>query len=369
MKKNLILATGLALALFSCQSKTYKVDGTIPAEQNLDGKFVTLKVANDENPEGLVIDSAKIEAGKFHFEGEVTDSIEDVLLSVETMMAPVILEAGDIVVDLKESVATGTPLNDEATSFSKELKAVIESVKGQIQSLNDQATALGENPDKEAMAKLRTEYHKLIDSVNKVSVEIAGKVFDKHTNDVVGVMALKELISSDSTEEEIQGLLDRLGEKAKKHRNVQAIMKELKLKKETLAGQPYKDFEGVNDNNEAVKLSDYVGKGKYVLVDFWASWCRPCREELQNLKEIRKQYSEDKLTIVGVAVWDSMEKHLEAVKDEAITWAQIFNKQEATKLYSIKGIPQIMLISPEGVIVARDLRGEDIKKLLEEKLK
>ena len=101
-------------------------------------------------------------------------------------------------------------------------------------------------------------------------------------------------------------------------------------------------------------------------MDFWASWCGPCRREIGHLKEVRDAYSDKGLVILGAAVWDEMEDHLKAMKDLEITWPQIVNKNEATELYGIQGIPQIILFDPEGKIVARDLRGKAIDNKLNE---
>ena len=147
----------------------------------------------------------------------------------------------------------------------------------------------------------------------------------------------------------------------------------LSVRSETAKGKMFKDFTVVQDleNPEAstVKFSDYVGKGKYVLVDFWASWCGPCKAEMPNLKEVYEKYHGDKFDMLSVAVWDNPEATVQAAKELGIEWNQIINAQKVpTELYGIEGIPHIILFGPDGTIIERNLRGAEIGKAVGEAL-
>ena len=110
------------------------------------------------------------------------------------------------------------------------------------------------------------------------------------------------------------------------------------------------------------KLSDYVGKGKYILVDFWASWCGPCKAELPNIKNVYQKYAGPEFDILSVAVWDKKEDTIQSAKEQGIVWNQIIDAQRIpTNIYGIDGIPHIILFGPDGTIVKRDLRGDDIE--------
>ena len=134
------------------------------------------------------------------------------------------------------------------------------------------------------------------------------------------------------------------------------------VKKEEV--KPFIDFTIAHGNMDgsAASLSDYVGKGKYVLVDFWASWCMPCRMEAPTIAEVYNKYKGDKFEVLGVAVWDKRDETIAAIKEDGYTWPQILDaKTIPTELYGIQGIPHIILFGPDGEIVARNLRGNRLK--------
>jgi thiol-disulfide isomerase/thioredoxin len=129
-------------------------------------------------------------------------------------------------------------------------------------------------------------------------------------------------------------------------------------------GEPFVDF-AVEYDGKITRLSDYVGRGKYVLADFWASWCGPCREEIPDLIAAHEKFKDKGLTVLGIAVNDRPEATLKAIADLHIPYPQILNSQEiATNAYNIRGVPHIILFAPDGTIIARGLSGENIDKKL-----
>ena len=128
----------------------------------------------------------------------------------------------------------------------------------------------------------------------------------------------------------------------------------------------FKDF-AVEYDGKTNCLSDYVGRGRYLLADFWASWCGPCRQEIPNLIALYEKYKDKEFLVLGVAVQDNPEASLKAISEMQIPYPQILNTQKiATDLYGIDAIPEIILFAPDGTIIARGLRGEVLEKKLTE---
>ena len=219
-------------------------------------------------------------------------------------------------------------------------------------ALKDRAEA-GEDIRDETQA-LEEEYHQKLVAIHRNAIR-------QNPDNIVGAFALSALESSDP--KVALSLAGTLSEEMMKNATVQALLPTLEARARTAIGDQFTDFEVVQDPadpHSAVKLSDYVGKGKTILLVFWASWCEENRKEMPGLKNIYEKYHGDDFDIVSIAVSDAPENSLAAAKEMGIMWNLIVNAQIIPlETYGIRRIPDMILFGPDGTILLRNFWGYD----------
>ncbi len=344
-----------AMAL-TATAQSYTVTGKVDAKY--DGKEVYLF------EQSVSVDTVVVANGAFKFERNVNDQcLSKVSVANNRRMTTDVIVAPGVnaVVDFtaRPTFVTGG-LNDKLVEMNNAVAVAGNAVNAKIQELQSKGI-----PANEIQATVSADIEAVYD--------IYKKTIEENKDNMLGAYVLSVVASEFYP---TLGALDTMIGKVKYASKVPAIMMEREnlLKAEaTQAGKMFVDFGGFTVDGKASRLSDYVGKGKYVLVDFWASWCGPCKAEIPNLIELQNKYGGEKFTVLGVNVWDEEDKFKAALGAEGINYPQIYvprdNKDDATALYGIRGIPQIILFGPDGIIVQRNLRGDAMKKLIEEKVK
>lgn len=208
-------------------------------------------------------------------------------------------------------------------------------------------------------------------------VEFNLKAAKKNPDNDVAVQVLMNCrgILDDSQVDEI---ISRMTPQMLENEKIAYMKKGLDARKATAEGQMFTDFtvNSVVGQTRSippqpvyadVKLSDYVGKGKYILLDFWSPWCGPCRREMPNIKAVYDKYKGDKFDVVSIAVWERepVEVTIETAAKLGMDWNQINNAQrEPAELYGVEGIPHIILFGPDGTILKRGFHGAEIEEVV-----
>lgn len=362
MKKvTYVLATAAFLAACS-GNQGYTVTGTVDGAA--DGTMVYLQ--QQEGRQFIKLDSAVIQNGQFTLEGR-QDTAKICVLTCkageEAVGMDFFLENGQINVQLSADAhsATGTPNNDAYQTIRQQLNDLNKQLFATYESLSDSTLT------DEQLESKRTDIEALGDKMEEVSK--AG--IAQNITNAVGVYLLKRNYYSMSVEE-LEPLVAQIPAELTDEAITQIKDKVEKLKA-TAVGQKFTNFEMQTPDGKTVKLSDYVGKGKVVLVDFWASWCGPCRREMPNLVEAYKKYRNKGFEIVGVSLDRDAEAWKDGIKKLDITWPQMSDLKywdcEGAKLYAVSSIPHTVLIDGEGTILARGLHGEELQKQIAEALK
>ena len=221
------------------------------------------------------------------------------------------------------------------------------------------------NEQKEAKQKEGAQLEEQYDKAIKEGVQ-------KNITNPVGVFLFKQTFYNNSTDEN-EALLQQIPANFQNDETIVRIKEMTDKQKKTAVGTQFVDFEMQTPEGKTVKLSDYVGKGKVVLVDFWASWCGPCRREMPNLVETYAKYKGKNFEIVGVSLDQDGAAWKEAIKKLDMTWPQMsdlkFWQSEGAQLYAVNSIPHTVLIDGSGKIIARGLHGEELQAKIAEAVK
>lgn len=362
MKKLLCFAL-LAFLFSACGEPGYKITGAV-SDADLNGKYIYMYEFGVRN--AFPLDSALVKNNKFTFKGEQTLaairtlSFADGVIDMEEYLSqggfPVfapwfILDNSDLIVNIAvNSTVNGTPENDDLTAYMKKIDNLFDNMKVYTEAEQDKAEA---------------EYEEATNKANSLHKEY----IKAHSNSLSGAVILLNNRYSLS-EDERRELLSVAGDSLKSVPGIDGIISHLAVLGKVGVGKTFTDIVMPDPKEKEVKLSDYAGKGKVVLVDFWASWCPPCRRDMPHMVEVYKQYKNKGFEIVGISLDRTGDAWRKGINDLGITWPQMSDlkywQSEGAALYGVNSIPHTVLIDKEGIIIAKDLRGKALDAKLKE---
>lgn len=392
--RQLIVASFVATVFISCgnveSEKKFSVTGTI---SNSNAKMIYLEKIPAATMQPMVSDSAKIEKnGSFSLKADAGESVVFNLRLDQSRypVASVINDAEKVKLNIqlsKENNEFAEKYEVEGSPASQQMKDFMYTFNNELQKIfgiarradSLQKTGAGDS----VLFPLMAEQKILADNVKKYAEEALSKANDP-------ALIMFELGYYQSTangsgfgleslsDEQVSKIVDETAKKFPSHQAIAAIKASLTQQMQKAAGVSWigkeaPDFSMPDVNGKEVKLSSF--RGKYVLVDFWASWCGPCRNENPNLVNAYNQFKDKNFTVLGVSLDrpGQKDKWLKAIKDDNLTWTNISDLQDwsspVVALYGFDGIPFNVLIDPQGKVIAERLRGSGLEGKLQEVLK
>lgn len=381
--KNVLVLSALLLMLQACggfkDGNNFRVKGKI-GDLNAPAKvYLAYQTADGEQ-----VDSMVFKNGQFSFDGKTEGIITGFLVvdytgdkgQIPSMYSgdyyPFYIEEGIITLNspdsLKNIAAVNSPINDQAKAYQDAVGGSMKTINAAIQKKFMEA-APEQKADTAFMASLNREYAAAMDSRTKAQEEYIAQ----NPTSYFSLEALSEIAGVELDLDQIEPKFLALDQKVRDSQLGKAFGRRIEAAKATAIGCVAPDFTQNTPDGQPVSLSDF--RGKYLLLDFWASWCGPCRGENPTVVKAYTQYKDKNFEVLGVSLdkEDQKDAWVKAIETDGLTWTNISDlkgwKNAAAEMYGVRGIPQNYLLDPEGRILAKNLRGEALIKYLEELFK
>lgn len=390
-KRIMILCTFCAIAIFSSAQEKFSIQGI--ANEELNNQLLYLCLMDDgEKAKEVVLDSAKVKKGKFSFSGVRQTPNIALIKDRDGETYPLILEKGKIVINLTTRTVGGTPLNDTLDVAWKGMQSVINNNKQIVKS--NISLVMSQKSGESFREALKRDTAFAAIWRRNVEIDLAQRdsiraFVEEHQNSLVGVflLSLKEVSIYHSLLEDmmseassvfaqhvlVKDKLEKMRQMARRfeaEREKKMTPEEREEQKKRQAmdakikiGERFPNAKVKDNAGEIKQLSDYVGKGKYVLIDFWASWCGPCRNEMPNVKAAYEKYASKGFEVISISIDKKQKAWRTAIEELGMNWTQVLNV-DAADVYGIYAIPKTFLVDPEGIVVAKDLRSKKLEKTL-----
>lgn len=366
----------LVLPFMAAAQKSYTISGTL-SELKVPAKAYLTLVKNGAWKE---VDSVEINNGKFQFTGSLPEP-EQALIGVRRIGIPelrssrdytaLFIENAKISIAGTDSIKKATITGSQASREDHELEAKTGPLVKQISKINDRFSKYNKNSANETPEARKVAGDSLRMLIAAIK-DTKRKFVESHPNSFMGLYVYNlNILDSYFDPAKEEPLFNRFSAALKSSPLGKRTFQKLEIGKRRMAGAKATDFTQNDLNDEAFTLSSL--RGKYVLVDFWASWCVPCRAENPNVLKAYNELKAKNFEIVGVSLDQSKAAWADAVKKDGLPWIHVSDlkgwKNEVAVMYGINSVPQNLLIDPQGMIIAKNLRGEALTEKLRQLVK
>lgn len=377
MKKNIILSLLCLLAISSrADNQSFTFEGKI-GTWNAPAKLY-FSYWSDGNEQ---LDSTILVNGQFSFKGAINEPSFCRLFMdysgngiASAAQAGHVLyfyvEPGTVKMESPDSLQNGkfinSPVNNEFQAYLDKIGGQVQDIAAKMNQKMWQATP-EQQADPEFKKQLDVEFRRLHTERGEKQIQFA----KENPNSFFSVVAISEGTPPKFDEKEVEPIFLSINEKHRNTYSGKAFAQRITAAKSIGVGKKAPIFTQNDPNGKPISLSDFAGK--YVLLDFWASWCGPCRQENPNLVKVYAAYKDKGFEILGVSLDDQKKKGkeawLNAIEKDKLTWPQVSDlnswNNAAARVYGVRAVPTNFLIDPQGVVVAQDLRGEELAAYLE----
>jgi peroxiredoxin/uncharacterized protein YxeA len=363
MKKVLYLIAAAVLAVSCTTTPSYRIHGSVTG---VDSGLV--KLQKRVSGQFQTMDSVQLVNGVFEFDGQVS-SPEYVYLSVSGKrgFVPFFLENSMIEIkfhtdSMMNAKITGSATQDEYLAYQDGMKAF----NSRGEELSTQYQAADSLKDETMMAEVEKKFDELWNDEIKYTKDWV----TSHPASVVSPYLIRTQLIYDMEWDELEKVTNALDSTLADNEYVKFFRDRIEVLKKVAVGQPALDFTQNDTTGNPVTLSSLISKSGLLLVDFWASWCGPCRGENPNVVAIYKDYHKKGFEILGVSLDNDRAGWVKAIRDDKLSWYHVSDikgwQNAAAQLYGVQAIPHSVLIDKNGVIIAKNLRGDELRKKVAE---
>ncbi|PRY87175.1 peroxiredoxin [Mongoliibacter ruber] len=362
----MMLLLGISFLLACGESDTREFDGTVKISGKLEnvpqGQLV-LSYINEDTPE-QVAEIPVNNTGKFEYELKLEGPGFYLLNLMGSKEVKLALYDQDAQITYNFADDTSLEISgSEDSQYVQQINDLMAEYQGTINYLNGVYMEAMKARDQEKVKQIQQDAMELEQNhAEKVKELVRGM------NGSFAALQSFAMINPKSDFEFLDETVSKMAEKYPNFQQVQTLSNQLEEMRVLAVGQPAPEISLPNPDGDVVNLSDL--KGKYVLIDFWAAWCRPCREENPNVVRLYNEYKDQGFEVFGVSLDRTKEAWVKAIADDNLTWTHVSDLQyfnsEAASIYQINAIPATYMLDPEGKIIAKDLRGQSLENKLKE---